>query len=67
MHDDSTTASLERLHPPPTKPPPQAAPCPGCGHRPTPYKVQLSALLDMVLLLEAVLHDVKHQVEEMAS
>lgn len=48
---------------------PQAVPCPICGHRPTspldgPYDPTRSALLDTVLLLEAVVQDLKSVLEE---
>lgn len=42
-------------------------PCPCCGRTPIPYNNQLSALVDMLLLLKALVHDVKHQVEELTS
>ena len=45
---------------------PDAHACPCCGHRPTPYTERLSAVVDMVLPLEAIAQDLKHGIEEMA-
>ena len=45
---------------------PQAACCPTCGHRPAPYEQRCSDLLDMVLLLQAVVADLKQAAEELA-
>ena len=48
-------------------PEPQAAGCPTCGRQPVPYDQRKSALLDAVLLLEAVVADLKKAAEEIAS
>jgi hypothetical protein len=40
------------------------AACPCCGHRLAPYTQRMSNLLDVVLLLEAVVRDLKMAVEE---
>ena len=60
-------ARAPRAGPVPYPCPSDPVTCPTCGHTPAPYDVQLSAMIDTLLLLEAVLHDLKHQVEEMAS
>jgi hypothetical protein len=48
-----------------TGPPPHV--CPLCGHAAPPFDARLSALLDMLALMEALLHDMKREVEELAS
>lgn len=42
-------------------------PCPWCGYAPVPYDARLSALLDTVALLLAVVQDLKAGLEEAAS
>lgn len=37
--------------------------CPWCGHTPMPYDQRASTLLDMVLLLAAVVTDLKRAAE----
>ena len=44
---------------------PQTA-CPTCGHTPAPYAQRASGLLDTLLLLEAVVADLKKAAEEVA-
>ena len=46
---------------------PALEPCPWCGHTPAPYSQQASNLLDTVLLLQAVVADLKRAIEEVAS
>jgi hypothetical protein len=53
----------------PSDPAPQPElppPCPPCGHRPAPYDQRLFNLMDWVLLLESVVHDLKRATEEAA-
>ena len=49
---------------PPDPLPPDEDAYPYCGHLPTPHNVRHSALLDMALLLEAMVHDLKREIEE---
>ena len=59
--------------PDPTQPPrspspvPTDQPCPLCDRPGVPFDARLSALLDQLEVLEAVMHDVKQAAQELAS
>jgi hypothetical protein len=41
--------------------------CPTCGRAALPFDPQLSGVLDQVVLLEALVHDLRRAIEEVAS
>jgi len=54
------------IFPPHNATPNAEAPCPLCGRSTAPYDQRAGALLDMVLLIEAVVQDLRHAAEEVA-
>ena len=59
--DFTTPADAKQLL---TNTPPDEARCPTCGQASRAYDAKLSGLLDMVLLLQSIVDDLKHAVEE---
>jgi hypothetical protein len=58
-HNTTSTVEVPQDHDTPR--------CLLCGHAALPFDVRLSAMLDMLALMEALLHDLKREVEELAS
>jgi hypothetical protein len=65
-HLPDNVAWSTRGGPPPATPDPDTLHCPLCGRSPAPYDQRASTLLDRVLLLEAVIADLKKAAEELA-